>query len=79
MIPRRDRDSDADLTCNIILHSILISLFLNIIFFLIFQEIDNLTKKNRELREKLEELETTKAELYDIIKFHFASCHAKSN
>jgi len=42
-------------------------------------EIDELTKKNRELREKLESLESTKTELYDIIKFHFASCHNKSN
>lgn len=45
-------------------------------FFL--QEIDALTTKNRELRERLEELETTKTELYDVIKFHFASCHTKS-
>ncbi|XP_067942463.1 uncharacterized protein [Watersipora subatra] len=38
-------------------------------------EIDVLTIKNRELREKLDKLESTKTELYDIIKFHFSNCH----
>ena len=51
--------------------------FSNKPFSYILQEIDELTKKNRELREKLEDLESTKAELYDVIKFHFASCHSK--
>lgn len=46
--------------------------------FLLLQEIEELTKKNKILREQLEELESTKTELYDIIKFHFAKCHSSS-
>lgn len=41
------------------------------------EEIAELTEKNRQLREKLEQLESTKNELYDVIKYHFASCHSK--
>lgn len=50
--------------------------FLIVLLFLL-QEIDELTVKNRDLKAKLEQLTSTKDELYEVIKFHFSKCHGK--